>query len=205
MKALAVVLLALVWAAPASAARHHHHRAPVVWPALPVEPWPHWGNDAIGDCAFAAAADWELMTRGSVHASEAQLIQEFHEAGGSDTQGLQPDAFGAYWLAHGIAGVHARLVTHAPSEVQALLRAHTPVIAEMQLTAGETLEPMPFRAGKALIIEGPITIAATTAHYALVAGVNTTGPQIVSWGIGLQLTWAQWNATALSTFLPIGA
>lgn len=191
MRLALLAAAALAFPASASAHRHHHHR-PVAWPALPSDPWPHWGNDTIGDCSFAAAADWLIMQ--GARPTEAQLVQDFHAAGGSDTEGLTATALSAYWSTTGIAGVRASLTPTG--------QVARGTIAMIRLYVGEQLQPLPFRSAGMTVIPGAMTIEAAGLHFVLVTAVTGAGPQVVTWGRVIQLTWAQWTTTALEMFQP---
>lgn len=78
----------------------------VIVPSASARTFPLWGNDRIADCTFAAAADWEVAALGHLP-PEAEVINEFHEAEGSDENGIPPADFRRYWREHGIGGVKA--------------------------------------------------------------------------------------------------
>jgi hypothetical protein len=93
-----------------------------------------WRNDEIADCAFAAAADWEMA---ALHhtPNEGQLIRDFHTAGGSDGQGIEARRYEAWWDRHGIGGVRVHLRELHPTrrEVERQLARGHPLIADMNL------------------------------------------------------------------------
>jgi hypothetical protein len=153
--------------------------------------WPGWdnideslngGGKGIADCTFAAAADWEMIVLGKTPV-EKQLIQEFHKAGGSDDDGLATTdelrlyatewSFATYWRVHGINGVRVDLKEEPPSRLDVLIQIH-----------------------KALFATG-------AGHAFVVAGFNSTGPEIVSYGETQQVTWADWRTWEVALYLPI--
>ncbi len=94
-----------------------HSGAAVV---APTGPWPLWGNETIGDCTFASAADWAMIAQGKTAVPQAQVIQEFHEAHGSDSEGISTPELASAWSSHGIAGVRAKLTDRPASELKSI-------------------------------------------------------------------------------------
>lgn len=185
MKRIVIIALAGLLLFPGVAYAHKHHK-PAYGVKAPEGAWPRWGNESIGDCGFAAAADWEWMTQ-SVVSREAQLISEFHEAGGTDTEGLTEQQLDAYWIGHGISGVKASLVPEPASKLELLIKARTAVLARVRLTAGEVI--------------GPVTVTGGW-HFLLVDGYNHAGPEVTTWGETSQITWAQWKSYSAELYLP---
>jgi hypothetical protein len=211
-----VALLGAAAATPASAARNsaashpnarhsqhakrRHHRAVVAGAAhpgasvvAPSGPWPLWGNETIGDCTFATAADWAMITQGKTAVPEAQVIQEFHEAHGSDSEGISTPALASAWSSHGIAGVHAKLTARPASELKSIVRPGTAAVAVLAIPTGQRLVPVRFKLHGHTMTSEPFTIEEGGNHTLVVAGYNPTGPEVVTWGSTIQMTWAQWN------------
>jgi hypothetical protein len=67
-----------------------------------------WGNVApepLGDCTFAAAANWEQIIL-LAHPNPTLIGYEFAQAGGTAERGLAQNSLWAYWQRNGIAGVY---------------------------------------------------------------------------------------------------
>jgi hypothetical protein len=194
-----VLMFSLVGIAGAHQRQAHHvrasnpihiaHRAKSLRPPVatvtaivaPRGPWPTWRNtipygapasSGIADCAFAATADWELMMFG--HApSEAQLIQEFHAAGGANAEGIEQGPWEHWLLKHGIGGIHVRLIERPSSWLDALIQIHHAVLANL------------------------------VNHIVVVAGFNSTGPEIITYGETRQETWAAWRTYEPEVYVPL--
>ena len=146
--------------------------------------YPMYGNsgpDAIGDCTFAAVANWEHIVLNK-DPDPAIIGYEFRAAGGSDVSGLSSLAVFNYWRNFGIAGVYLKSVQSYfidPYDLQTAL--DNPdigvVIAELQFTKGQNFA-------------GTYPLG---GHWVLVVGYTPTGPLVVTWGETLQMTWQQWN------------
>ena len=147
----------------------------------------NWGNAAplpLGDCTFAAAADWEQMVLG-VHANPALIGYEYAKAGGGD-KGLAQGALWSYWRSPGIAGVHLtglHSYDTTAADVQNGVRDYGAMIAELSFGSNWGF--------------GPYTMGATR-HYVVVGGFTPEGPLVVTWGETIQMTWEQWNAEAVT-------
>jgi hypothetical protein len=187
-----------------AAIAHQRHQAALAVPPpssapgaaivdAPTGPWPTSGNETIGDCSFASAADWELITQGSFSDSEAQLIREFHEAGGSDSEGLSSEELAGVWLARGIAGVRVRLSQRPVSALESLVSPGTAAIAVINVPVGQRFAPVPYKLHGRTVTAPAFTIEAGGSHILVVAGYNSTGPEVVTWGATFQLTWAEWT------------
>jgi len=149
------------------------------------ESFPTWGNvapDTLGDCTFAAAANWEQIVLG-VHADPTVIGFEFAQAGGTEA-GLAQTALWSYWQHTGIAGVKLtglhRYFTDS-NDVRNGVRAYGAMIVELRFAAGDGF--------------AQYTVPASL-HDTVVDGFTPEGPLVVSWGQTLQMTWEQWNAEA---------
>ncbi len=142
-----------------------------------------WGNVApenIGDCTFAAAANWEQIVLG-VHANEAVIGREFAEAGGSSRGGLSESGLWSYWQKDGIAGVHLIELRSLPTDRAAVgqdVRDYTAMIVELHFDGGSLIGWRHTRAG---------------LHDVVIDGLTPEGPLVVTWGETLQMTWEQWR------------
>lgn len=135
----------------------------------------------IGDCTFAAAADWEQIVLGA-HPDPAQVVAEFADAGGANQLGLTAPAFFSYWQTHGIGGLLAGTVTAVPTDeasVEQGVRAQTALLAVFYFTGSQAFGSLVPQAGW---------------HMAVVDGFTPLGPLVVTWGSTYQLSWEQWNA-----------
>jgi hypothetical protein len=145
-----------------------------------------WGNvppKALGDCTFAAAADWEQIVMG-VRAQPAVITSEFAQAGGSSTEGLSQETLWSYWQTNGIAGVHLTGIypyTTEKADVEEAVRAYKAMIVELSFSSDHQV--------------GPYKVSGKL-HDAVVDGFTPRGPLLVSWGKTLQMTWQQWAQEA---------
>ena len=143
-----------------------------------------FGNMApadLGDCTFAAAADWEQIVLG-IDTNPTVIGYEFAEAGGSASTGLGQQSFFSYWENFGISGVVAkgfkRFYTDQ-ADVQNGVRDYGAMLVAFQFQTNDGFAQYTMPAG---------------GHEAVVDGFTPEGPLVVSWGMTLQMTWAQWNA-----------
>jgi hypothetical protein len=145
-----------------------------------------WGNvppKALGDCTFAAAADWEQIVLG-VHAKPTVIASEFAQAGGNDKEGLSQETLWSYWQTAGIAGVRLTGIypyTTDRADVEEAVRAYRAMIVELSFSSDNHVAQYKV-AGK--------------LHDAVVDGFTPRGPLLVSWGRTLQMTWRQWTQEA---------
>lgn len=195
---IAALLLVLVPSAAMARAKHRHTRRPHV-ADLDVciagqdcdygaarETFKTWGNvppKALGDCTFAAAADWEQIVLG-VHAKPTVIASEFEQAGGNNKEGLSEEALWRYWQTEGIAGV--RLTGLYPyttdrADVEEAVREYSAMIVELGFSSDHHVAQ--YR------VSGKL-------HDAVVDGFTPRGPLLVSWGRTLQMTWQQWAQEA---------
>lgn len=144
-------------------------------PAADAATWPTWGNDSLATCTFAAAANWETL---ALHytPSEADVIRQFHEAGGSDLDGIDWERFEAWWSRHGIGGVHVHL-----REVATELNA---------------------RQLHGVLARGYFPIIWQSDHAEVVIRTDRTGPVLVSLGEEEQMTWQYWHEYVLGIYVP---
>jgi hypothetical protein len=143
------------------------------------------GVDGINDCTFASAADWEQIVHG-LDPDPAEIENEFHEAGGSDQEGITALAFFTYWSQQGINGVHLTGVNDYSTDqadVESEVRADGAVLAAFTFNGTQTFGPYVPQAG---------------SHMAVVDGFTPAGPLIVTWGQTLQVSWDDWNASAIA-------
>lgn len=141
-----------------------------------------YGNTyaGLGDCTFAAAADWEQLNLG-IHPDAATIGVEFVEAGGSLNLGLSTDALFRYWESHGIAGVVAKKVSKYYTDeidVENGIRDYGELLASLTFLPGQNIAGIPQDGG---------------GHMLVVDGFTPEGPVVVTWGTTLQMTWQQWN------------
>ena len=134
----------------------------------------------LGDCTFAAAADWEQLNLG-LHPDPTTIGFEFHDAGGSETGGLNVNTFFNYWKTHGIAGVIAKKVSPYYTDqidVENGVRDYGELLAELVFSPGQNIAGYSQTGG---------------GHMLVVDGFTPEGPVVVTWGTTLQMTWQQWN------------
>ena len=153
--------------------------------------FPTYGNVApieIGDCTFAAVANWEEIVLGKIP-DPLQIESEFSSAGGTQDLGLTNNQVFSYWQNHGIGGVYLNAALPYFADPVHLKNAIDDsgikaVIASLNLSKGQNL------AGS--------TIPQSAYHWVVVDGYTPQGPLIVSWGQTLQMTWQQWNLEAVA-------
>jgi hypothetical protein len=141
-----------------------------------------WGNvfpNALGDCSFAAAANWEQIVLG-VHADPSVIESEFGEAAGT-APGITLPTFWSYWQKRGIAGVYLKGIdkfyTDA-TDVENGVRDYGAMFVSLSFTPNDGFGWRTVEAGR---------------HDVVVIGFTPEGPLVVSWGETLQMTWEQWN------------
>jgi hypothetical protein len=146
--------------------------------------YPTYGNTApqvLGDCTFAAAANWEQIVLG-LHPDPTVIGFEFADAGGTEHGGLPQNSLWTYWRQHGIAGVRlsglSRFFTDQ-TDVENAVRSYGALVAELQFVQNTGFAQYTVAAG---------------GHDVVVDGFTPEGPLVVSWGQTLQMTWAQWNS-----------
>jgi len=140
-----------------------------------------YGNTgALGDCTFAAAADWEQILVGDQPEPE-QIVYEFNAAGGTESDGLSQAAFMSYWMRDGIEGVKAtgfEALTTTPADVRNDVRNSSALIVELGFAQGTYFGSERMTAG---------------THEAVVDGFTRQGPLVVTWGTTVQMSWEQWK------------
>jgi len=155
------------------------------------ENYPTFGNLApqlLGDCTFAAVADWEEAYLGLTQ-NTAQIESEFSDALGKSEKELSNDELFAYWERSGIGDTFLQQATSLSLDPFTVENAiDTPItrdlIAQLQLNSGDNF------AGYQMAQSG--------YHWVVVDGYTPKGPIIITWGQILQMTWQQWNYDALN-------
>ena len=142
---------------------------------------------ALGDCTFAAVADWEQIVLG-LHPDPNVIGDEFGQAGGTAAGGLTVGGLVAYWQHDeinnvGLAGLHA--IPTDQAHVESGVRTYAALLVSFEFASGDGFGPYTTPAG---------------GHMAVVDGFTPKGPLVVSWGRTLQVTWQQWNAEVESVF-----
>ena len=145
-----------------------------------------YGNSlgGLGDCTFAAAANWEQLTLG-VAPNSTTVQSQFLKAGGSLVTGLSPSGLFNYWENSGIAGTHIKSVNLMGTDqitVESEFQNIGPMLASLTLIPGQAI------AGESTSGGG---------HMVVVDGYTPQGPVIISWGQELQMTWQQWELEAV--------
>ena len=153
--------------------------------------FPSYGNTApigIGDCTFAAVANWEEVVLGTV--PDTALIQsEFVDAGGTSNLGLTNNQVFDYWQSKGIGGTLLNVALPFYTDPQHLMNAIDDpnvraVIVSLYLPEGQNI--------------GGVTVQDSSYHWVVVDGYTPQGPIIATWGMTLQITWQQWNLEIVS-------
>jgi len=153
--------------------------------------FPSYGNVApigIGDCTFAAVANWEEIVLGTI--PDTALIQSsFAAAGGTFNLGLTNSQVFNYWRDHGIGGTLLNAALPFYTDPVHLMNAIDDsgvraVIASLNLAKGQNF------AGN--------TMPEASYHWVVVDGYTPQGPLVATWGKTLQMTWQQWNFEIVS-------
>jgi hypothetical protein len=140
-------------------------------PGSPGLIFPSYGNIAptgVGNCTFAAVANWEQIALG-IHADPSLINAQFKSAG--------------------IAGVFLKEATPVPIDPQSLMhsiddRGVRAVIASLSLSKNQNF------AGT--------SNPTASYHWVVVDRYTPQGPLVVTWGKRLQMSWQQWNLEAVS-------
>ena len=146
------------------------------------ERYQDYGNVApasLGDCSFAAAADWEQIVLGT-DPDPSVIGYEFAEAGGSSA-GLALSALWAYWQQQGIAGVHLNGTSSYytdQTDVENGVRDYRAMLVLFQFVPNDGFGAQTVPAGE---------------HVAVVDGFTPEGPLVVTWGQTIQMSWTQWS------------
>lgn len=138
---------------------------------------------SLGDCTFAAIANWEHIAFGIVP-DATELGIQFSEAGGAIKTGLSDAQTFDYWGKTPISGVSLISATTYPPDPEDIRSAidSTPshaLIASLHAQAGQFL--------------GNIMFTSQSFHWIVVDGYTQRGPLVVTWGQTVQMTWQQWN------------
>ena len=143
----------------------------------------NWGNvapDGLGDCTFAAVANWEQIVLG-VNADSTVIGYEFAQAGGTEQGGLAQNSLWTYWRKYGIAGVYLtglHRYTTDQADVENGVRDYSAMIVQLNFVQNDAF-------GEYTVLAG--------LHDVVVDGFTPEGPLVVTWGETLQMTWEQWN------------
>jgi hypothetical protein len=139
-----------------------------------------YGNTTtLGDCTFAAAADWEQIAL-HVTPEPEQIAYEFGAAGGTETGGLSRKAFLKYWIKDGIGGIEPtgfESFTTGPEDARNAVNDYGALIVELEFTEEDGF--------------GTETVGAGN-HELVLDGYTPEGPLVVTWGRTVQMTWEQW-------------
>ncbi len=162
--------------------------------------FPSYGNVApltLGDCTFAAIANWEQITLGVIP-DPTLLGLEFGEAGGTKTTGLSDLQAISYWQNFGVTGTSIAAAVPVDSLPESIRSSIDKVsvqalIASLHLRSGQYV--------------GNVGATQESFHWVVVDGYTPRGPLVVTWGQTIQMTWQQWSQeidTAWQIELPSG-
>ena len=163
--------------------------AALIFPGSAAAAWPTWGNIEHGDCAFAAAANWEML-HGGTNATEESIIAEWHEQNGDSDEGTSADELEAFWAHHGIGGRKVVIHERSTERLRQVFSRNGPVIAEFAVVPGQRWAPA----------NGPLPYPVDETggiHWIVVRYIDKRGPVILTWGELAQLTWWQWNEDSM--------
>jgi hypothetical protein len=180
---LAVPSSALARSAPVGLYRCHRGQQCVYGPLH--ERFATYGNiypSDLGDCTFAAAADWEQVKLG-ILPDTSRIPFDFGAARGGE-DGLSVEALLTYWGESG--GIEGYVLTGQSAftvereDVENGVYDYGALIAELELGSAGI--------GRDKTDRG--------THVLVVDGFTPKGPLVVTWGETIQMTWKQWRAEA---------
>lgn len=168
-------------------------------PATASADWPTWGNIEHGDCAFAAAANWELL-HGGTSATEESILAEYLTADPGE-EGLSGEQLETIWRTKGIGGRRVSVHSLSRGALAPAFRRHGPLVVQLMVMPGQRWR----RVGGASE-PGDTTSSVVDSeggiHFAVVRYVTRRGPVLLSWGELGQLTWWQWREDAVVLYVP---
>jgi len=147
-----------------------------------------WGNTYpgnLGDCTFAAAANWEQI-QGYGSPDPTVIGYEFARAGGSATAGISAPALFQYWEHSGIAGIRivgTQQLRTDQSNTQNAVQDYQALLAALQFTGNQYVGNMPVTSG---------------SHMVVLDGYTPQGPLVVTWGHTVQMSWQQWETEVVA-------
>lgn len=141
--------------------------------------FPWYGNNTLGDCSLAAAADWYIAALG-IEPNESEVIHDFQTAGQPDGYAVPPGQMFDF------AGI-------------TLYEGHQYTKGELELARSD-LEGLLHRAGP--LYTDLYDPEAQEGHAVMVDGYTLTGPLVVTWTQTYQMTWTQWE-TYVTTIIEI--
>ncbi len=149
---------------------------------------------SLGDCTFAAIADWEQIVFGNT-SDATELGIQFSEAGGTLKVGLSDDQTFSYWEKSAITGISLVSSTPYPADPEDIRTAidnHKvgALIASLHAEKGQFL--------------GNIMFVDQSFHWIVVDGYTQRGPLVVTWGQTIQMTWQQWNREVGTVWQVVG-
>ena len=153
------------------------------------ETYQTYGNVApadLGDCTFAAAANWEQLLLGASPDPSA-IGYEFAQAGGT-ANGLTMTQLFDYWYQYGITGYYLHGYTSyytTQVDVENGVQDYGAMIVDLQFRDGDYFGTYQMSAG---------------GHAVVVDGYTPEGPLVVSWGTTIQMSWQQWNAEVVGMY-----
>lgn len=158
-------------------------------PAIYEFPW--YGNDEVGDCQFAAAADWEILTQG-VTPSEPEVLEAYYQS----ENHIQP-----YWETHPIDGITTAL-THKPYR-RMKITTTTIINGEKHITETYNNPIQDDALMESLIAQNTavyviLNLGPSETHAVIADGYTPTGPLLATWARTYQITWQAWNEYVIS-------
>lgn len=139
--------------------------------------YPTYGNLTVGDCEFAAAADWETIVL-DIEPPSAEVLSDYR----ASLATARPGAVMPMWESQGIDHVRARVAANSYAVSRRAV--------EYDLAT--------HRAWLAWLYDSE----AKEDHALLLDSANASGPVVVTWGKTLQMTWRQWAKSARLVIWP---
>jgi hypothetical protein len=142
----------------------------------------------LNDCTLAAVANWETIVLGETP-NQTDIINQYNEMDVGTNSGVATLQLFDAWENGGIGGVTISSytpVSASEASVESAVSSDKALLVDLSLSAGETV--------------GTIHVTSAMGHFGVVDGFTPTGPLLVTWGMTLQMTWAQWNTEAVGVW-----
>ena len=157
---------------------------------FPKRSFPDYGNvwpNNLAICTFAAIADWESIVK-NTKPNPILIGINFGQAGGDSKNGLTMNESFKYWKKKSINGQLLKsVISYKPTEknLKNSVRQYGAVLASLQLKNNGYLGNLRTSAG---------------GHEIVVDGFTPSGPEIVTWGQTLVISWKQWKDVAQNIY-----
>lgn len=145
---------------------------------------PTWGNTTLGDCTYAAVANYETIAL-HIHVNEQDVINSYLSKYAPEEGVPVQNAIEDY--ANGVIGGTKIIVHEIPNtqiSIEHELDNKHYIIMDMFVHTGEFGSTKLFR------------------HFSLLSGWTESGPEMISWGFTYPMTWAQFEQDSIALYVP---